>query len=367
MAANRIIDRQHRRAEPAYRRTGSWSPGRCRVRTAVDRRASSRWWCFLAAAALLNWLCLALAPLAVVPLVVYPYAQAVHRLPARRSSALAQAVAPIGAWIGGHRTLVVAGGACSGSAVGHLDRRLRPASTLVAAAASSRMPSSQMRSRSLALGGGEHLEPERRLERDDGRVDPDAVEQREPRLELVIAEVDLVRALAEAQGAPSRKGAVSALRERLDEGARPEVLVDVDARHRQAQILPERISSTSGSRSGSDVALVEERDEPAHGLAQPASCPVPSSRPAEIARLRREHQLDRDDPRAELDHLLEPPGGERRHRHPVLDPLGLRRRDELERDGLREEPRLDGDRLDRDPELAERALGHRGALRRGPR
>ncbi len=53
---------------------------------------------FLAAAAALNPLCLALAPLAVAPLIAYPYAKRVTDLP-HAVLGLAQAVAPVGAWI----------------------------------------------------------------------------------------------------------------------------------------------------------------------------------------------------------------------------------------------------------------------------
>jgi 4-hydroxybenzoate polyprenyltransferase len=53
---------------------------------------------FLAAAAALSWLCLALAPLAVVPLVVYSYAKRFTHFP-HAVLGLAQAVAPVGAWI----------------------------------------------------------------------------------------------------------------------------------------------------------------------------------------------------------------------------------------------------------------------------
>ena len=79
--------------------------------------------------------------------------------------------------------------------------------------------------------------------------------------------------------------------------------------------------------------------------------------PAEIARLGRDEKLDRDDAPAERDLLGEPAGRERRHRRPVLDPLGLRGRDELERHGLGEQPGLCGERLHGDAELAEGALG----------
>ena len=54
---------------------------------------------FLVAAAALNPLCLALAPLALVPLVVYPYAKRFTDWP-HAMLALAQLVGPVGAWLG---------------------------------------------------------------------------------------------------------------------------------------------------------------------------------------------------------------------------------------------------------------------------
>jgi 4-hydroxybenzoate polyprenyltransferase len=52
----------------------------------------------LGSAALLNPLCLALSPAAVIPLIVYPYAKRFTNLP-HAVLGLAQAIAPIGAWI----------------------------------------------------------------------------------------------------------------------------------------------------------------------------------------------------------------------------------------------------------------------------
>jgi 4-hydroxybenzoate polyprenyltransferase len=54
---------------------------------------------FLASAAALNLLCLLLSPLAVVALVIYSYAKRFTNYP-QAFLALAQAVAPLGAWIG---------------------------------------------------------------------------------------------------------------------------------------------------------------------------------------------------------------------------------------------------------------------------
>jgi 4-hydroxybenzoate polyprenyltransferase len=53
---------------------------------------------FLGAAALLNPLCLALAPVAVIPMVVYPYGKRFTTYP-HAILGLAQAMGPIGAWI----------------------------------------------------------------------------------------------------------------------------------------------------------------------------------------------------------------------------------------------------------------------------
>lgn len=96
MAANRIIDRHIDAQNPR-------TAGRELVTGVVSLRTA---WTgalvalavFFAAAALLNPLALALAPLAVVPLVAYPYAKRVTSLP-HAVLGLAQAVAPAGAWI----------------------------------------------------------------------------------------------------------------------------------------------------------------------------------------------------------------------------------------------------------------------------
>jgi 4-hydroxybenzoate polyprenyltransferase len=96
MAANRILDRQIDARNPRTRNrelvTGVVSP-----RTAWTGAAVSLGVLFVAAA-LLNPLCLALSPLAVIPLVVYPYAKRFTSFP-HFVLALAQAVAPVGAWL----------------------------------------------------------------------------------------------------------------------------------------------------------------------------------------------------------------------------------------------------------------------------
>ncbi|MFI6821388.1 menaquinone biosynthesis prenyltransferase MqnP [Micromonospora sp. NPDC050187] len=96
MAANRIIDRRIDARNPR-------TAGRELVTGAVSVRTA---WTgavvalvvFLAAAALLNPLCLVLAPLAVVPLVVYPYGKRFTDWP-HAILAVAQAVGPVGAWL----------------------------------------------------------------------------------------------------------------------------------------------------------------------------------------------------------------------------------------------------------------------------
>ncbi|WP_433828006.1 menaquinone biosynthesis prenyltransferase MqnP [Actinoplanes sp. CA-015351] len=96
MAANRILDRkidaQNPRTENRELVTGAVS-----VRTAWTGALVSLAFLFVSAG-LLNPLCLALSPLAVIPLVVYPYAKRFTNFP-HYVLALAQAVAPVGAWL----------------------------------------------------------------------------------------------------------------------------------------------------------------------------------------------------------------------------------------------------------------------------
>ncbi|WP_305039907.1 menaquinone biosynthesis prenyltransferase MqnP [Frankia sp. CIT1] len=96
MATNRIIDRKIDGRNP---RTAGRElvTGVVSVRTAAVGAAIALA-VFCAAAAALSWLCLALAPLAVIPLVVYSYSKRFTNFP-HVVLALAQAVAPIGAWI----------------------------------------------------------------------------------------------------------------------------------------------------------------------------------------------------------------------------------------------------------------------------
>ncbi|MFE7118608.1 menaquinone biosynthesis prenyltransferase MqnP [Streptomyces sp. NPDC057654] len=96
MACNRIIDREIDARNPR-------TAGRELVTGAVSVRSA---WTgalvavvvFLGAAAALNPLCLALAPIAVVPMVVYPYGKRFTDFP-HAILGLAQAMGPIGAWL----------------------------------------------------------------------------------------------------------------------------------------------------------------------------------------------------------------------------------------------------------------------------
>ena len=96
MAANRVIDRELDARNP---RTAGRElvTGAVSVRTATVG-AGIALLVFLAAAAALGPLPLVLAPLAVVPLVVYPYGKRFTDVP-HAILGLAQAIAPIGAWI----------------------------------------------------------------------------------------------------------------------------------------------------------------------------------------------------------------------------------------------------------------------------
>jgi 4-hydroxybenzoate polyprenyltransferase len=96
MAANRILDRRIDAQNPRTRNR-ELVTGAVSLRTAWTGAAISLVLLFLAAA-LLNPLCLVLSPLAVIPLVIYPYAKRFTNFP-HYVLALAQAVAPVGAWL----------------------------------------------------------------------------------------------------------------------------------------------------------------------------------------------------------------------------------------------------------------------------
>jgi 4-hydroxybenzoate polyprenyltransferase len=113
MAANRILDRKIDAQNPRTR-DRELVTGAVSVRTAWTGALVSLFFLFLAAG-LLNWLCLVLAPLAVIPLVVYPYAKRFTNYP-HYVLALAQAVAPVGAWIAVTGTFAGSGSACGSAA-----------------------------------------------------------------------------------------------------------------------------------------------------------------------------------------------------------------------------------------------------------
>jgi 4-hydroxybenzoate polyprenyltransferase len=96
MAANRVIDREIDARNP---RTAQRELviGVVRVRTAYAGSVVALA-VFLTAAGLLNMLCLALSPIALVLFVGYPYAKRFTNYP-HAVLGLAQAVAPVGAWI----------------------------------------------------------------------------------------------------------------------------------------------------------------------------------------------------------------------------------------------------------------------------
>ncbi|GAB1644565.1 menaquinone biosynthesis prenyltransferase MqnP [Krasilnikovia sp. MM14-A1259] len=96
MAANRILDRKIDALNPRTQNR-ELVTGAVSLRTAWTGAAVSLAVLF-ASAALLNPLCLVLSPLAVLPLIVYPYAKRFTNFP-HYVLALAQAVAPVGAWV----------------------------------------------------------------------------------------------------------------------------------------------------------------------------------------------------------------------------------------------------------------------------
>jgi len=96
MAVNRIIDREFDARNPRTARR-ELVTGVLSVKTAWTG-AITALAVFLAAAASLNWLAFWLAPLAVVPLVVYPYGKRFTNVP-HALLGLAQAIGPIGAWV----------------------------------------------------------------------------------------------------------------------------------------------------------------------------------------------------------------------------------------------------------------------------
>jgi 4-hydroxybenzoate polyprenyltransferase len=116
MAANRIIDRRIDAQNPRTA-TRELVTGVVSVRTAWTGAAVALA-VLVVAAALLNPLCLALSPLAALPLVIYPYGKRFTNWP-HAILALAQMVAPVGAWLAVTGTFAGSGPAwVLGAAVG---------------------------------------------------------------------------------------------------------------------------------------------------------------------------------------------------------------------------------------------------------
>ncbi|WP_290856141.1 menaquinone biosynthesis prenyltransferase MqnP [Hamadaea sp.] len=116
MAANRIIDRHIDARNPRTAKR-ELVTGAVSVRTAWTG-AIVALLVFLGAAAALNPLCLVLSPLAVIPLVVYPYAKRFTDWP-HAVLAIAQAVGPVGGWLAVTGTFAGSGPAwLLGAAVG---------------------------------------------------------------------------------------------------------------------------------------------------------------------------------------------------------------------------------------------------------
>jgi 4-hydroxybenzoate polyprenyltransferase len=121
MSANRILDRNFDALNPRTARrelvTGELSVRSASVGTVVALVV------FLASAAALSWLCLALAPIAVFLLVLYSYGKRFTDFP-QLLLAIAQFVAPVGAWIAvvGHASWAsVALGIAVGTWIGGFD------------------------------------------------------------------------------------------------------------------------------------------------------------------------------------------------------------------------------------------------------
>ncbi|GLZ77105.1 4-hydroxybenzoate octaprenyltransferase [Actinorhabdospora filicis] len=96
MAANRIIDRHIDAGNPRTAKR-ELVTGAVSLKTAYAGSAVALV-VFFAAAALLNPLCLYLSPLAIAPMVLYPYGKRFTNYP-HLILAIAQAVAPVGAWL----------------------------------------------------------------------------------------------------------------------------------------------------------------------------------------------------------------------------------------------------------------------------
>ncbi|MFE5329302.1 menaquinone biosynthesis prenyltransferase MqnP [Embleya sp. NPDC056575] len=96
MACNRIIDREIDARNPRTA-TRELVTGAVSVRTAWVGALVALFF-YLLAAALLNPLCLVLAPVAVIPMVIYPYGKRFTNVP-HAILGIAQAIGPVGAWL----------------------------------------------------------------------------------------------------------------------------------------------------------------------------------------------------------------------------------------------------------------------------
>ena len=121
MSANRILDRSFDALNPRTARrelvTGEVTLATAWAGTAVALAV------FLGTAAALSWLCLALAPIAIALLVLYSYGKRFTHYP-QALLALAQFVAPVGAWIAvtGHTSWAAAAlGVAVGTWIGGFD------------------------------------------------------------------------------------------------------------------------------------------------------------------------------------------------------------------------------------------------------
>jgi 4-hydroxybenzoate polyprenyltransferase len=121
MSANRILDREFDALNPRTARrelvTGELSVRSAWVGTVVALAV------FLGCAAALSWLCLALAPIAVLLLVLYSYGKRFTDFP-QALLALAQFIAPVGAWIavrGSAPAAAIALGIAVGTWIGGFD------------------------------------------------------------------------------------------------------------------------------------------------------------------------------------------------------------------------------------------------------
>lgn len=121
MSANRILDRNFDALNPRTARR-ELVTGELSVRSATVGSLAALV-IFLASAAALSWLCLVLAPIAVFLLVLYSYGKRFTDFP-QVLLALAQFVAPVGAWIAvvGHPTWAAAAlGIAVGTWIGGFD------------------------------------------------------------------------------------------------------------------------------------------------------------------------------------------------------------------------------------------------------